>query len=324
MPALHPDVQALLAMLRAANAQPLEALPPEAARRGYLAGRRALQPPPDPVAEIRDLAAPSPTGPVPLRLYRGEGTEPGTPLPCLLYLHGGGWVLGNIDSHDWICRRLANLTRACVVSVDYRLAPEHPFPAAVEDAGVALAFVAERAEGLGIDPGRLAVGGDSAGGNLAAVLALMGRDGTLPQTAMQVLLYPSVDLGLTSEGFERITEGQPLTAGTMRYFVDHYAPEPRDRTDWRASPARAASLAGTAPALVVTCGHDPLCEEGKAYAHRLEREGVPVTALHLSDQTHGILTMSRLVRTSATVLSFVAAALLERWSLGGPEGGRGR
>lgn len=324
MPALHPDVQALLAMLRAANAQPLEALPPEAARRGYLAGRRALQPPPDPVAEIRDLAAPSPTGPVPLRLYRGEGTEPGTPLSCLLYLHGGGWVLGNIDSHDWICRRLANLTRACVVSVDYRLAPEHPFPAAVEDAGVALAFVAERAEGLGIDPGRLAVGGDSAGGNLAAVLALMGRDGTLPQTAMQVLLYPSVDLGLTSEGFERITEGQPLTAGTMRYFVDHYAPEPRDRTDWRASPARAASLAGTAPALVVTCGHDPLCEEGKAYAHRLEREGVPVTALHLSDQTHGILTMSRLVRTSATVLSFVAAALLERWSLGGPEGGRGR
>lgn len=323
MPALHPDVQALLAMLRAANAQPLEALPPEAARRGYLAGRRALQPPADPVAEIRDLAAPSPAGPVPLRLYRGEGTAPGTPLPCLLYLHGGGWVLGNIESHDWVCRRLANLTRACVIAVDYRLAPEHPFPAAVEDAAAALAFVVERAEGLGVDPARLAVGGDSAGGNLAAVLALMGRDGTVPQTAMQVLLYPSVDLGLTSEGFERITEGQPLTAGTMRYFVDHYAPEPRDRTDWRASPARAASLAGTAPALVLTCGHDPLCEEGRLYAHRLEREGVPVTALHLSDQTHGILTMSRVVRTSATVLAFVAEALLERWSLGGPEGGRG-
>lgn len=323
MPALHPDVQALLAMLRAANAQPLEALPPEAARRGYLAGRRALQPPPDPVAEIRDLAAPSPAGPVPLRLYRGEGTAPGTPLPCLLYLHGGGWVLGSIESHDWICRRLANLMRACVISVDYRLVPEHPFPAAVEDAAMALAFVAEQAEGLGIDPTRLAVGGDSAGGNLAAVLALMGRDGALPRTAMQVLLYPSVDLGLTSEGFERITEGQPLTAGTMRYFVDHYAPDAADRTDWRASPARAASLAGTAPALVLTCGHDPLCEEARAYAHRLEREGVPVTALHLSDQTHGILTMSRLVRTSATVLSFVAEALTERWSLGGPEGGRG-
>jgi acetyl esterase len=260
---------------------------------------------------------------VPLRLYRGEGTAPGTPLPCLLYLHGGGWVLGNIESHDWVCRRLANLTRACVIAVDYRLAPEHPFPAAVEDAAAALAFVVERAEGLGVDPARLAVGGDSAGGNLAAVLALMGRDGTVPQTAMQVLLYPSVDLGLTSEGFERITEGQPLTAGTMRYFVDHYAPEPRDRTDWRASPARAASLAGTAPALVLTCGHDPLCEEGRLYAHRLEREGVPVTALHLSDQTHGILTMSRVVRTSATVLAFVAEALLERWSLGGPDGGRG-
>ncbi|KMO38666.1 alpha/beta hydrolase [Methylobacterium tarhaniae] len=322
MPALHPDVQALLAMLRAANAQPLEALPPEAARRSYLAGRRALQPPPDPVAQIRDLAAPSPAGPVPLRLYRGEGTAPEAALPCLLFLHGGGWVLGNIESHDWICRRLANLTRACVISVDYRLAPEHPFPAAVEDAAAALAFVAAQAEGLSVDPARLAVGGDSAGGNLAAVLALMGRDGTLPQTAMQVLLYPSLDLGLTSEGFERITEGQPLTAGTMRYFVGHYAPEPHDRTDWRASPARAASLAGTAPALVLTCGHDPLCEEARLYAHRLEREGVPVTALHLSDQTHGILTMSRLVRTSATVLGFVADALLERWSLSGPEGGR--
>jgi acetyl esterase len=322
MPALHPDVQALLAMLRAANAQPLEALPPEAARRSYSAGRRALQPPPDPVAQVRDLAAPSPAGPVPLRLYRGEGTAPDVALPCLLYLHGGGWVLGNIESHDWICRRLANLAQACVIAVDYRLAPEHPFPAAVEDAAAALTFVAERAEGLGVDPARLAVGGDSAGGNLAAVLALMGRDGTLPRTTMQVLLYPSLDLGLTSEGFERITEGQPLTAGTMRYFVDHYAPDSRDRSDWRASPARAASLAGTAPALVLTCGHDPLCEEARAYAHRLEREGVPVTALHLSDQTHGILTMSRLVRSSATVLAFVAEALRERWSLGGPEGGR--
>ena len=319
MPALHPDVQALLAMLRAADAQPLESLPPEAARRSYLAGRRALQPPPDEVAQIRDLAAPSPAGPVPLRLYRGEGTAPEERLPCLVYLHGGGWVLGNVESHDWVCRRLANLTRASVISVDYRLAPEHPFPAAVEDAA-ALAFVVERAEGLGVDPARLAVGGDSAGGNLAAVLALMGRDGALPRTAMQVLLYPAVDLAMTSEGYERIVAGQPLTAGTMRYFVDHYVPEIRDRTDWRASPARAASLAGTAPALVLTCGHDPLCEEARAYAHRLERDGVPVTALHLSDQTHGILTMSRLVRTSATILSFVAEALLERWSL---EGGRG-
>ncbi|WP_207181569.1 alpha/beta hydrolase [Methylobacterium indicum] len=322
MPALHPDVQALLVMLRAADAQPLESLPPEAARRSYLAGRRALQPPPDEVAQIRDLAAPSPAGPVPLRLYRGEGPAPEDRLPCLVYLHGGGWVLGNIDSHDWVCRRLANLTRACVISVDYRLAPEHPFPAAVEDAAAALAFVAERAEGLGVDETRLAVGGDSAGGNLAAVLALMGRDGTLPQTALQVLLYPAVDLTQTSEGYERIVAGQPLTASTMRYFVDHYVPQARDRTDWRASPARAASLAGTAPALVLTCGHDLLCEEARAYAHRLEREGVPVTALHLSDQTHGILTMSRLVRTSATILSFVAENLRERWSLGA-EGGRG-
>ncbi|GJD51874.1 Acetyl esterase [Methylobacterium crusticola] len=317
MTAIHPDVQALLDLIREAGSPPLDALPPEQGRRAYLAGRRSLQPPPDPVALVRDLGVPTPAGPVPLRLYRGAGTAPDAVLPCLLYLHGGGWVLGSIESHDWVCRRLANLTGACVASVEYRLAPEHPFPAAVEDAAAALAFVAREAEGLAVDPARLAVGGDSAGGNLAAVLALMGRDGSAPASVLQVLLYPAVDLAMTGESYERVTRDMPLTAATMRYFVDHYTPDARDRTDWRASPLRAASLAGAPPALVLTCGHDPLCDEGRLYAHRLEREGVPVTALHLSDQTHGILTMSRIVRASAGVLAFVASGLRDAWGTAG-------
>ncbi|MBY0295997.1 MAG: alpha/beta hydrolase [Methylobacterium sp.] len=312
MPALHPDAQALLRAMREAGRPPFEALSPAEAREAYGASRAALQPPLDAVALARDLAAPGPGGPVRLRLYRGLGTGP-EPLPGLLYLHGGGWMLGDLASHDWVCRRLATVARACVVAVDYRLAPEHPFPAALEDAAAALAFVAAEAGALGIDPSRLAVGGDSAGGNLAAVLALMGRDGHLPATAFQALLYPAVDLGMTGESYARVTRDVPITAATMRYFIDHYAPDPGMRSDWRASPARAPSLAGLPPALVLTCGHDPLCDEGRAYAARLEREGVPVTALHLGDQIHGMLTMGRAIGAAAPTLAFVGQALREAW-----------
>ncbi|MFE1599291.1 alpha/beta hydrolase [Methylobacterium sp. ID0610] len=313
MPAMHPDVVALVRAIRESGRPPFEALAPEAAREAYSAGRAALQPPPDPVAEIRDLAAHGEAGPIPLRLYRGAGTERDAVLPCLLYLHGGGWMLGDLTSHDGICRRLANGARACVIAVDYRLAPEHPFPAALRDAAAALAYVAAEAQALRIDPARLAVGGDSAGGNLAAVLALMGRDGDLPRSVFQVLLYPVTDLAMTGESYARVTAGVPITAATMRYFVDHYAPDPDTRTHWHASPARAPSLAGAPPALVLTCTHDPLCDEGRDYAQRLEAAGVPVTALHLGDQMHGILTMGRAIGATAPVLDFTAAALREAW-----------
>jgi acetyl esterase len=168
--AKHPDVIALMQSMKTAG-RPFEELTPDEARAAYSAGRAALQPPPDPVREIQDLTAPGEGGPIPLRVYRGAGTEAEDRPPCLLYLHGGGWVLGDIASHDGICRRLANVTQACVVAVDYRRAPEHPYPAAVRDAASALTYVAAEARRLRIDPMRLAVGGDSAGGNLAAVLA---------------------------------------------------------------------------------------------------------------------------------------------------------
>jgi acetyl esterase len=176
-----------------------------------------------------------------------------------------------------------------------------------------LKWAVDHAEALRIDPERLAVGGDSAGGNLAAVIALMARDGTLPAVGYQLLFYPAVDLAPIDPGFERTTPGVPLTGAGMRYFIDHYLPDPQDRLDWRASPLRAPSLEGVAPAFVLTCGHDPLCEEGRLYAARLEREGVAVTALHLSDQTHGILNMAKLIGAASGVIGFAADALRQAW-----------
>jgi acetyl esterase len=311
MRAVNPDVAALMQAVQAAGTPALEALPPAAARLNYSASRRALQPTFDPVASIKDITIPGPGGALALRLYRGAPAAQS--LPCLLFLHGGGWVLGDLETHEGICRRIAAAAGCCVVAVDYRLAPEHPFPAAVEDSAAALRWVTAHAESLDIDADRIAVGGDSAGGNLAAVLALMGRDGSTPRCMYQVLLYPVTDLGMTGESYARVTKGMPLTAGSMRYFIDHYVPTEADRIHWRASPLRAASLEGAPPALVLTCGHDPLCTEGQLYAARLEREGVPVTALHLSDQAHGILNMGKAIGAVGGVLDFAAATLREAW-----------
>jgi acetyl esterase len=311
MRAIHPDLAALMRAVEAAGTPPLGTLPPGEARISYAASRRALQSPFDPVAAVEDIAIPGPGGPLALRLFRGAPR--GDLLPGLLFLHGGGWVLGNLETHEGICRRIAAVAKCCVIAVDYRLAPEHPFPAAVQDGAAAMLWVATHGESLGIDANRLAVGGDSAGGNLAAVVALMGRDGSVPPAMYQILFYPVTDLAMTGESYERVTGGVPLTASSMRYFVDHYVPSQTDRLDWRASPLRAASLHGAPPALVLTCGHDPLCAEGQLYAARLEREGVPVTALHLSDQAHGLLNMGKAIGAAAGVIDFAAAALLQAW-----------
>ncbi len=309
MIAAHPDVLALIAAGRAAGSLPFEAMAPEQARQAYAARRSLVQEPPDEVAELRDITINGPGGPLPLRLYRGAGTDMDAALPCLIYLHGGGWVLGNLDSHDGICCRLANEAQCCVVAVEYRLAPEHRFPAAVEDSSPPLKYASQQATMLRIDPWRIAVGGDSAGGNLAAVLSLMARDGQLPQVLHQVLLYPAVDLSVEGESYKATTDGMTITPETMRYFIDHYTPDPASREDWRSSPLKSSSLAGAPAALVMTCGHDPLREEGRAYARRLEQEGVPVTTLHMSAHTHGMLTLSKVISASAGVLAFIGAHL---------------
>ncbi len=318
MSTMDPDLEAMLELARKAGAKPFEALTPEQARAAYAAGWDVLQPTAEEVASVRDTTVAGPLGALALRIYRGIGTDAGDLLPCMVFLHGGGWVIGNLESHDRLCRRLANRGRICVVAVDYRLAPEHRFPAALDDCAAALQWVHDNQQALGIAPGRIGIGGDSAGGNLAAVLALMARDGSAPPLMFQALLYPALDLTADSGSYRSVTSGVPLTAGTMHYFIDHYVPDARARLDWRASPLRAASLAGTAPALVMTVSHDPLCDEGRAYARRLEEEGVRVTALHLSDHMHGMLMHGKLIRASNLMSDFVCAAIGDALHRGAP------
>ena len=313
-PSLDPDTLVVLEMMRAAGRPPFEQLTPDEARAAYAASRAMLQPDPDEVAEARDLVCPGPLGEVPLRSYRPAGAVEAEPLPALVYYHGGGWVLGGLESHDVVCRRLANLAGCAVVSVDYRMAPEHKFPAAVDDSAAATRWVIENAGRLAIDPSRVAVGGDSAGGNLAAVVALMARDGDMPPVAFQLLVYPATDMMMVTVSSQTVREGVPLTSSTMKWFIDHYLRDPADGLDWRASPLRAASLAGTAPAFVLTASGDPLRDEGLAYAERLEREGVRVKLLHLSDQVHGFLSMGRIIRAAEVSLQIMSAALRQALS----------
>jgi acetyl esterase len=305
---LDPDAETLLAMIRAAGRPPFETMSPEEARDAFMAGRAATQPLPQDVAEVRDLACPGPRGDIKLRAYRPLGAAAQQILPVLIYFHGGGWLLGDLDSHDVACRRYANGARCRVVSVDYRMAPEHKFPAAVDDSAAATRWIVEQSGALGIDRSRVAVGGDSAGGNLAAVLALMARDGDLPPLAFQLLVYPATDMAMTTVSSQTINIGI-LTSKTMKWFIDHYLRGRKDVSDWRASPLRAADLSGVAQALVLTCGYDPLRDEGIAYAHRLEREGVRVTHLHFSDQTHGFVGQGKIIRAGDTALDMMAAAL---------------
>jgi len=283
----------------------LDAVP---ARAQYAAGRAILQPPSPDVASATEHRLPSG---VAVRLYRPAGSDASDILPCLIFAHGGGWVFGDLETHDHLARSLCNGAGCAVLAVEYRVAPEHVFPAAVDDYAEAIHFAAANAASLGIDASRLAVGGDSAGGNLAAVAALMSRDGVLPTLAFQMLLYPATDMTASHESYIRFTGGLPLVADGMRWFRNHYIPDPAQWADWRASPLRAPSLAGTAPAFVLTVGHDPLCDEGREYAARLEREGVPVTLHHAADIMHGALTMCAIVKPALVLIDVAARALRE-------------
>lgn len=305
---LDPDAARVLELIRAAGRPPYEQLSPEEARAAYRAARDAVAPEPVAVAEVRDLIAEGPRGPISLRLYRPFGAARSGD-PALVFFHGGGWVLGDLDSHDGVCRHIADRSGCVVVAVDYRLAPEHKFPAGVEDAFAATRWVAERVPALGLDAARLAVGGDSAGGNLASVVCLLAREAGAPRIAFQILLYPATDFAMDTPSHRRFAEGHLLTRANMRWFRDHYLPAPSDREDWRASPLRAHSFAGLPPAYVLTASHDPLRDEGEQYARRLTEAGVPVTAWRVPGQIHGFLPMGRLVAASSRALDVLGRAL---------------
>ncbi|MFN4088979.1 MAG: alpha/beta hydrolase [Alphaproteobacteria bacterium] len=306
---LDPDAARLIEMARQANNPPFESLDAAGARSLYRDGRRALAPEPVAVAATRDLSAPGPNGPIPLRLYRPDGPSADAVLPVLVYFHGGGWVIGDIDTHDGVCRHLAARSGFAVVSVDYRMGPEHRFPAAVEDCFAATAWVANQGPGLGIDPARVAVGGDSAGGNLAAVVCLMARDAGGPRIGAQLLFYAATDFAMDTESHRLFADGYLLTHKAMRWFQEQYLGGTGLDADWRASPLRAASLQGLPPAYVLTAGYDPLRDEGEAYARRLVEEGVVVTSRRYPGQVHGFLNMGRIITRSAHALDAAAGWL---------------
>ena len=259
---------------------------------------------PDPVADVRDVSIETVAGALRARVYRPESDGD---LPCLVWLHGGGWVLGSIESHDHLCRAIAARTPCCVVSVDYRLAPEHPFPAAVDDAWAGLQWTLETAGELGIDPTRVSVGGDSAGGNLAVVVALRARDAGVP-LALQLLVYPVTDADFDSSSYLEHGSGLNLNRDEMKWFWDAYVPD-GDLFDPEASPLRAASLEGVAPALVQIAEHDPLYSEGEAYGRRLAEAGVPCTTTRYEGAIHGFAKMPSLTSLATDAVAEMAAAL---------------
>ena len=307
---LDPQARALIDLIAERGLPAVHTLSPVEARRYYRERRAFTQPDAQPVAEVRELAADGPQGALPCRLYRPFGAPAAAVLPLLVYFHGGGWTIGDLDTHDVVCRELCNASGCAVLSVDYRLAPEHRFPAAFDDALAATRWARAQAATLGIDAARIAVGGDSAGGNLAAVVAIAERDAGTP-LAFQLLVYPATDMRAVARSHTTNGQGYMLTADSVAYYRGQYMPEAAGWSDWRASPLLAADLAGLPPALVVTAGHDPLRDEGQQYADALSAAGNRVQYICFERQVHGFLTMGRVI-DEATTLVALAAAVMKR------------
>jgi acetyl esterase len=306
---LHPQVVQLLERAAKSQLPPYWQVPATVARRLYRDVRGPLQPDPPAVEASWLLLAPGKAGVVPVRAYRPKGAAKDETLPALVYFHGGGWVIGDLDTHDVVCRTLANAARCAVFSVEYRKAPEAPFPAAVEDCFSAFEFIHENSNSLKVNPNQLATGGDSAGGNLATVVALMARDAKGPPLAFQLLIYPGTDQRMGHPSIDRNGDGYLLTKKTMEYFRGHYLPNKADYTDWRASPLLAKTLAGLPPAYVLTAGYDPLLDEGKAYFEKLRKDGVSAEYREYSDMVHGFITSGRVLDTANTALAECARVL---------------
>jgi cation diffusion facilitator CzcD-associated flavoprotein CzcO/acetyl esterase/lipase len=301
---LQPDVSLVLQMMADLDLPPIETMAADEARQFVTTLNEARPPGPD-VGEIVDGVLPGPAGDLEYRLYRPA--SPG-PHPVLVYFHGGGWVLGAHDSDDPLCRDLCARSDALIVSVNYRHAPEHRFPAPVDDGFAALQWVAAHAVELGGIPGQLAVGGWSAGGNIATVVCQLARDAGGPEIAGQVLITPVTDCDLARGSYAENADGYVLTAPLMEWFWNHYA-DPAERTDPKASPLRAADLSGLPPALVVTCEFDPLRDEGIAYADALSAAGVAVRQLTARGHIHTSLTMVDVVLSGADTRGEIADAL---------------
>jgi len=302
---LDPQLQAMRDQRERDNVPPLYSLSLAAARAADLASIRAGGGEPEPVHEVADLRIPGPDGDLPLRLYRPAAQRP---QPALLYFFGGGWVLGSIDTADGVARALANASGALVVVPGYRLAPEHPFPAAVDDCYASLRWVAGQAGQIGADPDRVAVGGDSAGGNLAAAVTLLARADGLA-LAGQLLVYPNTDQLADDKPTGGADDPFLFNRHSVAWYRQHYLPDAGDAASPLASPLRAENLTGLPPALVITAEYDPLRDQGEAYARRLAADGVPVDLSRYPGMAHGFFTMTGTLAASRAAMTQAAAHL---------------
>lgn len=306
MPTLHPQIVKALKTMEDIKLRPLESMTPSESRAQMEAVATSRKAVPLPVARVEERTIPGPAGPIRLRLYWPQKAGP---LPAIAFYHGGGWVIGSLDTHDVVARNLCAGAEALVAAVDYRLGPEHKFPAAVEDSWSALDWLAANAGSLGADATRLGVHGDSSGGNLAAVLALMARDAGAPRLRLQSLVYPLCDQSLRGESFTTFAKGYGLlTYEATVWFREHYLRSAADIADWRASPARAASHAGVAPAIIVAAECDVLHDDCTSYADILRRAGVPVEYHEFPGMIHAFFGMVPGVDDAVNAQRLVAAA----------------
>jgi acetyl esterase len=290
MSSLHPQIREVLRAMAEAQLRPIEEMTPAAARAQMEATARARQAEPLPVARVEERMIPRPAGEIRVRLYWPRAAAP---VPVIVYFHGGGHVIGSLDTHDLVARNLCAGAGALVASVDYRMGPEDKFPAAVDDSYAALQWVHANAESFSGDPNRIGVHGDSAGGNLAAVVALLARDAGSPKLRLQSLVYPVTDYTMSSASYGKYATGYGmLTKDAMVWFRNHYLRHPEDANDWRASPIKTASLVGAAPAIVVTAECDVLHDDGERYAEALRQAGVPVEYKEFPGMIHAFFGMA--------------------------------
>ena len=300
---LDPQARALIDLMVQRQVPPVHTLGVAEARRAYLERRSFTQPEPPPIGAVQDLAT---DAGLPLRLYRPpDAARP----PVLVYLHGGGWTIGDLDTHDVLCRQLCAAAGVAVLSVHYRLAPEARFPAAVDDALAATRWLQQQAGALGLDGTRIAIGGDSAGGNLAAAVCLLMRDAGDAAALVQILIYPATDQRAIAPSHSANAQGYLLTKDSIAYYWGHYGGPGADATDWRASPLLAPDHRQLPPALVLTAGYDPLRDEGRQYADALSAAGNRVQYICFERQVHGFITMGRVIDEANTAVALCAAVL---------------